>query len=79
MGVTAIGERWQPADAAALAPDVRWVHVAPLLRSDFPAETLAALADGRRLSLDGQGLVRAPHVGPLDHRRRLRSRACSPA
>ena len=65
MGVTAIGERWQPADAAALAPDVRWVHVAPLLRSDFPAETLAALADGRRLSLDGQGLVRAPRVGPL--------------
>ena len=65
MGVTAIGERWQPADAAALAPDVRWVHVAPLLRSDFPAETLAALADGRRLSLDGQGLVRTPRVGPL--------------
>jgi sugar/nucleoside kinase (ribokinase family) len=65
MGVTAIGERWQPADAAALAPDVRWVHVAPLLRSDFPAETLAALSDGRRLSLDGQGLVRAPQLGPL--------------
>lgn len=65
MGVTAIGERWQPADAEALAPGILWVHVAPLLRSDFPAETLAALADGRRLSLDGQGLVRAPHVGPL--------------
>ena len=65
MGVTAIGERWQPADAAVLAPEVRWVHVAPLLRSDFPAETLAALAAGRRLSLDGQGLVRAPRAGPL--------------
>ena len=65
MGVTAIGETWQPADAAALAPDIQWVHVAPLLRSDFPADTLAALANGRRLSLDGQGLVRTPRVGPL--------------
>ena len=65
MGVTAIGETWQPADAAAIARDVSWVHVAPLLRSDFPAATLAALADGRRLSLDGQGLVRAPRVGRL--------------
>jgi sugar/nucleoside kinase (ribokinase family) len=41
------------------------VHVAPLLRSEFPAETLAALARGRRLSYDGQGLVRAAEVGPL--------------
>ena len=65
MGVTGIGETWQPGDAAALSPDVTWVHVAPLLRSDFPPETLAALADGRRLSLDGQGLVRAPEIGPL--------------
>jgi sugar/nucleoside kinase (ribokinase family) len=65
MGVTGIGEEWRPADADALAADVRWVHVAPLLRSDFPAATLATLADGRQLSLDGQGLVRAPHLGPL--------------
>ena len=41
------------------------MHAAPLLRSDFPADTLAALATGRQLSLDGQGLVRTPHVGPL--------------
>jgi sugar/nucleoside kinase (ribokinase family) len=66
MGVTAVGEVWQPEDASALDPDVRWVHVAPLLRSDFPPETLAALADGRRLSLDGQGLVRVPKVGRLE-------------
>jgi sugar/nucleoside kinase (ribokinase family) len=65
MGVTAIGERWQPQDAGALAPDVRWVHVAPLLRSDFPAGTLEALAHGRRLSLDGQGLVRLPALGRM--------------
>jgi sugar/nucleoside kinase (ribokinase family) len=66
MGVTEIGETWGAADAAALAPDVGWVHVAPLLRSDFPAEALAALAAGRRLSLDGQGLVRMPTVGRLE-------------
>jgi sugar/nucleoside kinase (ribokinase family) len=36
------------------------------MRSDFPAGTLAALAGGgRRLSFDGQGLVRAPRPGPL--------------
>jgi len=66
MAVTAIGETWRQQDAAALEPDVGWVHVAPLLRSDFPAETLAALAVGRRLSLDAQGLVRRPRVGPLE-------------
>lgn len=65
MGVTGVGATWRPEDAAALGPDVAWVHVAPLLRSDFPPETLAALADGRRLSLDGQGLVRAAQVGAL--------------
>lgn len=65
MTVLGIGEAWRPADAGALDPRVQWVHVAPLLRSDFPAETLAALATGRRLSLDAQGLVRVPRLGPL--------------
>lgn len=66
MTVDAIGVPWSPADLAALGPDVRWVHVAPLLRSDFPPETLAALAGGgRRVSYDGQGLVRVPRLGPL--------------
>jgi len=65
--VTAVGDPWAPADAAHLDPDMRWVHVAPLLRSDFPPETLAALASGgRSLSLDGQGLVREPRIGPLE-------------
>lgn len=64
--VTGIGDPWSPADAASLDPAVRWVHVAPLARSDFPPETLAALAGGgRRVSLDGQGLVRVPRLGPL--------------
>lgn len=65
MRVTAIGDSWTAADAAHLGADVSTVHVAPLLRSDFPAAALAALADGRRLSLDAQGLVRAPRLGPL--------------
>lgn len=65
MTVTEIGSVWQPADAAALDPSVEWVHVAPLLRSDFPAETLAELANGRKVSFDGQGLVRVPELGPL--------------
>jgi sugar/nucleoside kinase (ribokinase family) len=66
MGVTEIGETWRTADAQAVASDAAWVHVAPLLRSDFPAVALAALAAGRRLSLDGQGLIRVPKVGRLE-------------
>src|SRR5262245_1215766 len=72
MEVERTGPRWTPDDVAQLEPaldGVGWVHVAGLLRSDFPDETLAALADGRRLSLDAQGLVRAPRLGALrqDH------------
>jgi sugar/nucleoside kinase (ribokinase family) len=66
MTVDSIGHSWTPRDARALDRSVRWVHVAPLLRSDFPTETIAELARGRRLLLDGQGLVRRPHVGPLE-------------
>jgi sugar/nucleoside kinase (ribokinase family) len=40
--------------------------VGAVARSDFPAETLAELARHRRLSLDGQGLVRPEHTGPLE-------------
>lgn len=65
MHVETIGDTWTPADASALDRRARWVHVAPLLRSDFPAETLAAIARGRRVLLDGQGLVRRPELGPL--------------
>lgn len=65
MTVAAIGQPWAPADADVLDPDVGWVHVAPLVRSDFPADALAALADSRVLSYDGQGLVRAPELGPM--------------
>ena len=48
LSSTELGESWLPEDAAALEADVEWVHAAPLLRSDFPAATLAAFASGRR-------------------------------
>jgi sugar/nucleoside kinase (ribokinase family) len=63
------GDRFTPADVADwLAPALAgsdWVHAGALTREDFPAETLAALRRGRRLSLDGQGLVRSSAVGEV--------------
>ena len=64
MVVDALGPTWTPADLRGLER-ADWVHVGPLARSDFPAETLAALARDRRLSFDGQGLVRPARTGPL--------------
>ena len=64
MRVEAIGEPWRPRELSGLH-DAAWVHVAPLLPSDFPEPTFAALARGRRILLDGQGLVRVPELGPL--------------
>ena len=66
MTVDGIGDSWSPQDLERLG-DARWVHVGALAQSDFPAETLAALAKGRRHVLfDGQGLVRPPRTGPLE-------------
>lgn len=64
MSVEEIGEPWTPEEAREVG-NAGWVHAAPLVRSDFPAEALAALARGRHLSLDGQGLVRPSRTGPL--------------
>ena len=69
MAIDELGEPWSAAEARgwltqALA-DVDWAHAGALTRADFPAETLATLARGRVLSLDGQGLVRRPDVGDL--------------
>jgi len=66
MHVDAIAEPWRPDELPQLSAGVRWVHVGPLARSDFPPETLAALGRRRRLSLDGQGLVRVAREGPLE-------------
>jgi len=64
MTVEHTGDSWTRDDVARVPPGA-WVHVAPLLRSEFPTDTLAALARGRRVSFDGQGLVRAAETGPL--------------
>ncbi|MUL83574.1 MULTISPECIES: PfkB family carbohydrate kinase [unclassified Mycolicibacterium] len=66
LSVEAIGPVWSPADIAVADPDTTWVHLAPLLRTDFPGAALAALKTrGHRISYDGQGLVRADRLGPL--------------
>jgi len=65
MEVGALGDTWLPVDVPVLPETARWLHVAPLTRCEFPAATLAALARGRRLSLDGQGLVRPGRTGEL--------------
>lgn len=70
MHVDEVGDPWTVADvtgwvADAIA-DTAWVQVGALLRSDFDAPALAALAGtGRRLLVDAQGLVRAARPGPL--------------
>jgi sugar/nucleoside kinase (ribokinase family) len=64
MAVDAVGATWLP-EHAALAGRAEWVQVGALAQSDFPAETLAALARGRRIAFDGQGLVRLAQTGPL--------------
>src|SRR2546423_8423276 len=65
MTVTELGDTWEPETASLLEPG-GWVHVAPLARSDFPAATLASIAARRRISFDGQGLVRPERTGPLE-------------
>lgn len=67
MRVEAIGEPWSDEDVPERAlRRVEWVHVAPLLRGDFPAETLERIARRRRVLLDGHGLVRRRRVGALE-------------
>jgi sugar/nucleoside kinase (ribokinase family) len=63
MTVESLGDTWLPSDLPELRS--RWVHVAPLSRSEWPVETVAALARRHRVSFDGQGLVRRAATGPL--------------
>lgn len=66
MRVEAIGEPWDESDEPErVLRRVEWIHVAPLLRDDVPAESLERLARRRRVLLDGHGLVRARRLGPL--------------
>ena len=67
MRQDAVGDPWTPAQAVAAAGDAEWVDVGALVRTDFSAATLAALAaGGRRLLVDAQGLVRTATIGPLE-------------
>jgi sugar/nucleoside kinase (ribokinase family) len=63
LAVEAVGDTWTPDGVPQLRDGVRSVHLAPLVRLDFPAETIARIARGRRVLLDGRGLVRAPKLG----------------
>lgn len=66
MRQEAVGDPWTPEQALTAAADAPWVDVCALTRTDFPPETLAALAaDGRLLLVDLQGLVRTATIGPL--------------
>src|SRR5919109_245342 len=69
MRVEALGDPWTDAEArgwlARALAGVDWLHLGAVNRADFPAATIAALAPGRVVSLDAQGLVRAPLTGEL--------------
>ena len=66
MWQDAVGDPWTPEQAVEAAADAAWIDVCALTRTDFPPETLAALAaGGRQLLVDLQGLVRTPAIGPL--------------
>ena len=63
------GEPWSLADAQGWMREALggcdWIHAGALTRADFPPDVLAALRRGRRLSFDGQGLVRSSAPGPV--------------
>lgn len=66
MVLHTIGHNWSEADVDGLEIDSEWVHLAPLVRGDFPVASVARLAArGHRVSYDGQGLVRVPQIGEL--------------
>ena len=69
MTVEALGPEWTAAEmrdwVARGLDGAGWVQVAALRREEFSADALGELARGRRVMLDGQGLVRSPATGPL--------------
>jgi sugar/nucleoside kinase (ribokinase family) len=66
MRQDAVGDPWPPELAVDAAGEATWIDVCALTRTDFPPDTLAALAsEGRRLLVDAQGLVRTASIGPL--------------
>jgi sugar/nucleoside kinase (ribokinase family) len=66
MWQDAVGDPWSAEQAVEAAGGAEWINVCALTRTDFPENTLAALAaGGRRLLVDLQGLVRTATIGPL--------------
>jgi len=70
MTVDGLGPEWTPEDMRDWVgrglDGAGWVQVAALRRGEFSAPALAELARGRRVLLDGQGLVRPAAAGPLE-------------
>jgi sugar/nucleoside kinase (ribokinase family) len=60
MAVDAVGDPWHEDELRLQG--VEWAYVAPLLRGEIDVEWIAA---GRRILLDGHGLVRVREPGPL--------------
>jgi sugar/nucleoside kinase (ribokinase family) len=70
MTVDRLGPEWTPEEMRDWVgrglDGAGWVQVAALRRGEFSAAALAELARGRRVLLDGQGLVRPAAAGPLE-------------
>ena len=70
MTVDGLGPEWTPDEirewVARGLEGADWVQVAALRRDEFSPAALAELARGRRVLLDGQGLVRPAATGPLE-------------
>src|SRR5205085_7859719 len=64
--IDAVGDSWRPDELVGPLAGVAAVHVAPLLRDDFPPDAVAQAARRRKLALDGQGLTRPRREGPLE-------------
>lgn len=66
MVLYSIGHSWSEEDIDELEIDSEWVHLAPLVRTDFSVSAVSRLAGrGHRVGYDGQGLVRVPQLGEL--------------
>jgi hypothetical protein len=66
MSITALAPPWTIAELATLDIATEWVHLAPLVAGEFSPSLLDWLyLQDHRLSLDGQGLVRVPSLGPI--------------
>ena len=69
MALEQLGATWTPEDVdgwlEAGLRGVELAHAGALTRADFPAETLARLRHNRRISFDGQGLVRPAQLGEV--------------